>query len=255
LLLSGKKLLITGVLTPGSIAYDCARIAQDEGAEVLLTGFGRGMSLTQRSARRLRPTPDVLEVDVNKADDLAALTGELRRRFGHLDGCLHAIAFAPPDTIGGHFMDAPWASVEVALRTSTFSLKELAGAVTPLMGPGGSIVTLDFDNRVAWPAYDWMGVCKAGLESVVRYLARDLGPRGIRVNTVAAGPLSTVAAKAIPGFEAFDAAWQKGAPLGWDIRDPEPVARMVAVLLSDWAPATTGEMVHVDGGYHAMGGA
>jgi meromycolic acid enoyl-[acyl-carrier-protein] reductase len=252
LLLAGKKLLITGVLTPGSIAYDCARIAQDEGAEVLLTGFGRGMSLTQQSARRLTPTPDVLEVDVNNGADLVALTGELQRRWGRLDGCLHAIAYAPPDTIGGNFMTAPWESVEVALRTSTFSLKELACAVTPLMGSGGSIVSLTFDNRSAWPAYDWMGVCKSGLESVARYLARDLGPRGIRVNTVAAGPLATIAAKAIPGFSKFNDAWQK-APLGWDIRDPEPVARMVAVLLSDWAPATTGEMVHVDGGYHAMG--
>jgi enoyl ACP reductase len=197
--------------------------------------------------------PDILELDVNNAEHLANLTSELRSRWGRVDGCLHAIAYAPEDALGGNFLHTPWESVATALRTSTFSMKELSVAVAPLMPRGAGLVTLDFDNRFAWPVYDWMGVSKAALESVVRYLARDLGPRGIRVNMVAAGPLATVAAKGIPGFKEFEDGWTRRAPLGWDITDTEPVARMVAVLLSDWAPATTGEMIHVDGGYHAMG--
>jgi enoyl-[acyl-carrier protein] reductase I len=253
LLLEGKKILVTGVLSRQSIAYRCAEIAQQEGAEVILTSFGRIMSLTEKTAKRLHPVPPILELDVNKPEDLAALTAELEKRWGRVDGCLHAIAYAPDDALGGNFLKTPWESVQMAFQTSTFSLKSLAVAVAPLMPRGGSIVTLDFDNRFAWPVYDWMGVCKAGLESVVRYLARDLGPAGIKVNMVAAGPLATVAAKGIPGFKEVEASWALQAPLGWDTHDTEPVARMVAVLMSDWTTATTGEMVHVDGGYHAMG--
>jgi len=253
LLLEGRRILITGVLSRQSIAYHCAQVAQQEGAEILLTSFGRVMSLTEKTAKRLSPVPDVLELDVNNPEHLVALTQELRQRWDRLDGALHAIAFAPDDALGGKFLSTPWESVAHTLRTSTFSLKELAVAVAPLMTAGGGIVTLDFDNTVAWPVYDWMGVAKSALESVVRYLARDLGPRGIRVNAVAAGPLATMAAKSIPGFKQFQDNWTRRAPLGWDVQNAEPVARMVAVLLSDWAPATTGEMIHVDGGYHAMG--
>jgi enoyl ACP reductase len=252
-LLEGKKVLITGVLSRQSIAFRCAEMAQREGAELVLTSFGRVMSLTQKTARRLSPVPDVLELDINKPEDLAALTKELRERWGRVDGALHAIAYAPEDALGGNFLNTPWESVALTVRTSTFSLKELAVAVAPLMPGGGSVVTLDFDNRFAWPVYDWMGVAKSALESVVRYLARDLGRQGIRVNAVAAGPLATMAAKGIPGFSQFEHGWRKRAPLGWDSHDTDPVARMVTVLLSDWAPATTGEMIHVDGGYHAMG--
>jgi enoyl-[acyl-carrier protein] reductase I len=252
-LLEGKRILITGVLSKQSIAFRCAQLAQREGAEVLLTSFGRIRSLTEKTARRLDPVPDILELDINNHQHVLDLTEELRRRWGRVDGALHAIAFAPADAMGGTFMTTPWESAQVAFQTSTFSLKELAVAVAPLMPGGGSIVTLDFDNRVAWPFYDWMGVAKAGLEGVVRYLARYLGPQGIRVNAVAAGPLPTVASKSIPGFSNFEDAWTKQAPLGWDATDGEAVARMVTVLLSDWAPKTTGEMIHVDGGYHAMG--
>jgi meromycolic acid enoyl-[acyl-carrier-protein] reductase len=253
MLLEGKKILVTGVLSRQSIAYRCAELAQQEGAEILLTSFGRVMSLTEKTARRLSPVPEILTLDINNPEDVAAIREQLRERWGTLDGALHAIAFAPQDALGGNFMKTSWESVANTMRTSTFSLKELAAVVAPLMPRGGSIVTLDFDNTVAWPVYDWMGVAKAGLESVVRYLARDLGPRGIRVNAVAAGPQATVAAKNIPGFSQFEAGWQRRAPLGWDARDTDAAARMVAVLLSDWAPMTTGEMVHVDGGYHAMG--
>ncbi|MHB8507416.1 MAG: enoyl-ACP reductase FabI [Candidatus Dormibacteria bacterium] len=253
MLLEGKRILVTGVLSRQSIAYRCAEIAQAEGAEVILTSFGRVMSLTQKTARRLKPVPEVLELDINSPEHVARLSSELQKRWGRVDAALHAIAFAPDDCLGGNFMTAPWDSVQFALHTSTFSLKELAVAVAPLMTDGGSIVTLDFDNRVAWPVYDWMGVAKAGLEAVVRYLARDLGPRGIRVNAIAAGPLATMAAKSIPGFKNFQDNWTKRAPLGWDTTDTEPVARMAAMLFSDWTLATTGEMIHVDGGYHAMG--
>src|ERR1700682_694406 len=252
-LLAGKKVLITGVLSRQSIDFRCAEMAQREGADVLLTSFGRIMSITQKTARKLSPVPDVLELDVNNPDHLVALTEELRRRWGRVDGALHAIAFAPEDALGGNFMRTPWESVAMTMRPSAFSLKERAVAMAPLMPDGGSLVTLDFDNRVAWPVYDWMGVAKSALESVVRYLARDLGSQKIRVNAVAAGPLATLAAKSSPGFEQVEAGWKKRAPLGWDVRDADAVARMVIVLLSDWAPATTGELIHVDGGYHAMG--
>jgi meromycolic acid enoyl-[acyl-carrier-protein] reductase len=253
MLLSGKKLLLTGVLTPQSIAFAAAEVAQQQGAEILLTGFGRGLSLTQRSAKRLDPVPEVLELDVANSDHFPALTQALKQRWGKVDGVLHAIAYAPEDALGGNFLNTKWESVQTAFRISTFSLKELAIAVAPLMSDGGSIVTLDFDNRIAWPIYDWMGVCKAGLEATVRYLARDLGPKRIRVNAIAAGPLATIAAKGIPGFRSLEKGWGKQAPLGWSAKDQPAVAKAVCALLSDWFPSTTGEMIHVDGGYHCVG--
>src|SRR3954471_1223527 len=254
MMFQGKKLLITGVLTPQSIAFGIAELAQKEGAELVLTGFGRGMSLTERSARRLDPVPEILELDVNQPDHFKRLTEQLKAKVGVLHGALHAIAFAPEDALGGNFLNTPWESAMTAFRVSTFSLKELAVAVMPLMTSGGSILTLDFDNRIAWPIYDWMGVCKAGLEAVVRYLARDLGPKKIRVNALAAGPLATIAAKGIPGFKTLEKHWGNQAPLGWSSKDDHgSVARTACALLSDCFPSTTGEMVHVDGGYHALG--
>src|ERR671925_67082 len=255
-ILEGKKILVTGVLTPASIAFAIAEMAQREGAEIVLTSFGRVMSLTEKSARRMKPTPDILEMDVNNQEQVDALAATLKERWGRLDGFVHAIAFAPSDALGGHFLTAPWESVQNAFRTSSYSLKAMAQALGPLMaeGGGGSIVTLDFDNSTqAWPFYDWMGVCKAALESVTRYLARDLGRHHIRVNALAAGPLRTMAAKGIPGFENFENTWGKRSPLGWDSEDRTPVAKMACILLSDWSSATTGEIIHVDGGYHAMG--
>ncbi|HZJ47736.1 MAG TPA: enoyl-ACP reductase FabI [Acidimicrobiia bacterium] len=252
MLLARKRFLITGVLTDDSIAWHTARVAQEEGAEVLLTGFGRGLRLTQRSARRLPSPPDVLELDVNDPSHVDALVDDISSRWGSLDGALHAIAFAPEDALGGNFLNTPPESAQTAFMTSAFSFKTIAAALAPLMPSGGSFVTLDFDNRQAWPAYDWMGVAKAALESVTRYLARDLGPLGIRVNAVAAGPLGTVAARSIPGFARFDQVWAERAPLTWNVEDPAPVARMVCLLLSDWTSMTTGELVHVDGGFHAI---
>jgi meromycolic acid enoyl-[acyl-carrier-protein] reductase len=254
MLLQGKKLLITGVLTPQSLAYGVAEHALEQGAEILLTGFGRARSLTERSAKRLKAGTEVLELDVTNPAHFPALTEALRQRWGRVDGLLHAIAYAPEDALGGNFLNTPWESVQTAFRISAFSLKELSVAVMPLMTQGGSIVALDFDNRVAWPIYDWMGVCKAALEATVRYLARDLGPKGIRVNALAAGPLATVAAKGIPGFKSLERGWGRQAPLGWDARTShDTVARTACALLSDWLPSTTGELVHVDGGYHAIG--
>jgi len=250
MLLDGKRVLVTGVLNDASIAFSVARRAQEEGAEVLLSSFGRVMRLTERTAKRLPAEPEIVELDVSSRDDLDALA---ERVGGRLDGVLHAIGFAPESCLGGGFLDAPWDDVAVALEVSAYSLKALAVAALPLMHPGGSIVGLDFDNRVAWPVYDWMGVAKSAFESVSRYLAKELGPKGIRVNLVAAGPIRTMAAKSIPGFEAFEDVWTQRAPLGWDIKDPEPVAAACVALLSDLFPATTGEMVHVDGGYHAVG--
>jgi len=251
-LLDGKKLLITGVLSPQSIAFAVARLAQEQGAEILLTGFGKGRQLTELSARRLPSPPDVLEMDANDEAQVAAMASEVGRRFGHLDGALHAIAYAPPDALGGNFVHTPWESVATAVQTSAYSLKALAVALRPVMA-GGSVVGLDFDATQAWPIYDWMGVAKAALESVSRYLARDLGPDGIRVNLVSAGPLRTMAAKGIPGFDVLANAWGRRAPLGWDLKDPMPTARTVAFLLSDWSKGITGEIIHVDGGYHALG--
>jgi meromycolic acid enoyl-[acyl-carrier-protein] reductase len=252
-ILAGKRLLITGVITKDSIAFHAASQAQQEGACVLLTSFGRARRMTERAAKRLPEPVDVLELDVNKPEDLAALTDALGERWGAVDGALHAIAFAPEDAVGGKFMTAPAASASMAFQTSAFSFKSLAVALEPLMGPRGSIVGLDFDATVAWPIYDWMGVAKAALESVSRYLARDLGPRGIRVNLVSAGPLGTVAAQGIPGFEQLAELWRKQAPLGWDTSDPGPVAGAICFLLSDYARAISGEILHVDGGFHAIG--
>jgi enoyl ACP reductase len=252
-LLEGKRLLITGVITKDSIAFHAARRAQEEGAEVLLTSFGRVRRLTERTANRL-PTPvDVLELDVNSETDLEALGAELRSRWGRVDGVLHAIAFAPEDALGGKFMTAPPDSASQAFLTSAYSMKALAAVLMELMPAGSGIVGLDFDASVAWPIYDWMGVAKAALESVSRYLARDLGTVGIRVNLVSAGPLGTIAARAIPGFERLAELWQQQAPLGWDVADPGPVADTICFLLSHYARAISGEIVHVDGGFHAVG--
>jgi meromycolic acid enoyl-[acyl-carrier-protein] reductase len=252
-ILAGKRLLITGVITKDSIAFHAAEQAQREGASVVLSSFGRVRRMTERAAQRLPEPADVLELDVNRPEDLQALADELATRWGQVDGILHAIAFAPEDAIGGKFMSAPADSAAQAFLTSAFSLKALAGALAPLMSSGGSIVGLDFDASLAWPIYDWMGVAKAALEAVARYLARDLGPSGVRVNLVSAGPLGTVAARGIPGFEQLANLWPAQAPLGWDIEDPSPVASAICFLMSDYARAITGEILHVDGGFHAMG--
>ncbi|HLY34027.1 MAG TPA: enoyl-ACP reductase FabI [Jatrophihabitantaceae bacterium] len=252
-LLDGKRLLITGVITDASIAFAVAKLAQQEGATIVLTGFGR-MSLVQRVAARLAEPPPVVELDVANQEHLDTLADRVREHVDGIDGVLHAIGFAPASCLGGGFLDAPWEDVATAVHVSAYSLKSLAVATLPLFGDaGGAIVGLDFDARVAWPAYDWMGVAKAGLESTARYLARELGPRHIRVNLIAAGPIRTMAAKSIPGFAQFEDAWDSRAPLGWDNADAGPVARSTLALLSDWFPATTGELVHVDGGFHAMG--
>jgi len=251
MLLANKRVLVTGVLNDASIAFSVARRAQQEGATVVLTSFGRAMSLTERAARRLPEPPTIVELDVTDTEHLGTLA---ERVGGSLDGVLHAIGFAPESCLGGGFLTAPWDDVAIALQVSAYSLKALAVACRPLLGPGTSIVGLDFDNsRVAWPVYDWMGVAKAAFESTARYLARDLGRDGIRVNLVAAGPIRTIAARSIPGFEQFEDAWSSRAPLGWNVKDAEPVATACVALLSHLFPATTGEVVHVDGGYHAVG--
>ena len=255
MLLDGKRLLVTGVLTEASIAYAVARVAQEQGATIVLTGFGRAKTITDRIAKRLPDPPDVLELDVTQPEHLAGVAEELDRRWGAVDGLVHAIGYAPPSAIGGGFLDTPWADVATAVQVSTWSFAALARSMAPLLAKagGGSIVGLDFDATKAWPSYDWMGVAKAGLESTCRYVARDLGAQGTRVNLVAAGPLKTIAAKAIEGFSSFEDLWARRAPLGWDVTDAEPVAKVVCALLSDWMPAVTGEIVHVDGGAHAMG--
>jgi|SRR6266540_2959872 len=250
MLLDGKRILVTGVLNDSSIAFGVARRAQEEGAEIVLTSFGRAMSLTQRAAKRLPSPPEIVELDVTDTSHLEGLAGAVG---GQLDGVLHAIAFAPESCLGGGFLDAPWDDVAVALQISAYSLKGLAAAALPLMEDGGSIVGLDFDNTQAWPVYDWMGVAKSAFESTARYLARELGPKGVRVNLVCAGPLRTIAARSIPGFEQFEEVWAQRAPLGWDVKDAEPVAKACVALFSDLFPATTGEMLHVDGGFHAIG--
>jgi enoyl ACP reductase len=252
-ILAGKRLLITGVITKDSIAFHAASLAQQQGASVVLTSFGRVRRLTERAAARLPEPADVLELDVNSASDLSEVASELSSRWGGLDGVLHAIAFAPEDALGGRFMQTPPESAAQAFQTSAFSMKALAGAMAPLMSSGGSIVGMDFDASVAWPIYDWMGVAKAALESVSRYLARDLGPQGVRVNLIAAGPLGTVAARGIPGFDGLASLWSRQAPLGWDVSDPGPVANAICWLLSDYSRGITGEIVHVDGGFHAVG--
>jgi enoyl-[acyl-carrier protein] reductase I len=257
-ILDGKHIVVTGVLTDASLAFAVARRAQAEGAEILLSGAGRGLSLTRRTARKLDPVPEVLELDVTEPAQLEAAGAEVARRWGRLDGLVHAIGFAPPDCLGGDIFKAEWPDVAVALQVSAYSLKALAAALRPSLvaagrDGGASVVGLDFDATVAWPLYDWMGVAKAALESLTRYLARDLGPDGVRVNLVAAGPVRTMAAKSIPGFSAFEETWDGRAPLGWDVHDADVVARACVALLSDWLPMTTGELLHVDGGVHAMG--
>jgi enoyl-[acyl-carrier protein] reductase I len=252
-LLDGKRLLITGVITDASIAFSIAKLAQEEGAQIVLTGFGR-MSLVERVAKRLPTPPPVLELDVANDEHLATLADRVREHVDGIDGVVHSIGFAPASCLGGDFLDAPWADVATAVQVSTYSLKSLTSATLPLFGEaGGSVLGLTFDATVAWPGYDWMGVAKAGLESASRYLARELGPRHIRCNLISAGPLRTMAAKSIPGFALFEDAWDGRAPLGWNNEDMNPVARAAVALLSDWFPATTGEIVHVDGGFHAMG--
>jgi len=253
MLLAGRRLVITGVLNDDSIAFAVARRAQEEGAEIVLTSFGRILSITQRVARRLPRPPDVLELDVSMPEHHAALAEELDRRWGGVDGVVHAIGFAPASALGGNFLATEWPDVATAIQVSAYSLKSIGVALAPLMPPGAGIVGLDFDATVAWPGYDWMGVAKAALESCSRYLARELGPKGIRVNLVAAGPIRTVAAKSIPGFNLFEDVWDTRAPLGWNVKDAQPVAKACVALLSDLFPATTGEIIHVDGGFHATG--
>jgi enoyl-[acyl-carrier protein] reductase I len=250
-ILEGKRLLVTGLLTDASIAFHVAKLAQQEGATVVLTSFGRTMKITQAIAKRLPETPPVVELDVQSDEHLAALADRVREHVDGIDGVVHSIGFAPAGAF--NFLDGSWEDVATALHVSAYSMKALGVAALPLMGEGGSIVGLTFDARFAWPVYDWMGVAKSAFESTSRYLARDFGPKGIRVNLVAAGPIRTTAAKSIPGFDAFEDIWDDRAPLGWDVRDPEPAAKACVALLSDWFPATTGEMVHVDGGVHAMG--
>lgn len=252
-LMDGKRILVTGVLTDQSIAFHVARLAQEEGAQVVLTSFGRTMGLTTRSARRLPAEVAIVQLDVTDDADLAALAGRVREHVDGLDGVLHSIGYAPEAALGGNFLSTAWPDVATAVQVSAYSLKSLAMAARPLLGPGSAIVGLDFDATVAWPKYDWMGVAKAAFESTARYLARDLGPDGIRVNLVAAGPIRTMAAKSIPGFDDFEGVWSSRAPLRWDLDDPTPAARACVALMSDWFPATTGEIVHVDGGVHSQG--
>lgn len=257
MLLENRTVLVTGVLTPSSIAFSCARLAQEQGATVVLSSFGRAMATTRRAARRLPTEPVLVELDVTSDDDLAALAERVAETAPTVDGVVHAIGFAPADCLGRPegLAAAGWDDVATAVRASAWSLPALVHALEPVLADRASVVGLDFDASVAWPAYDWMGVAKAALESASRYLARDLGPRGTRVNLVAAGPLRTVAARSIGGFSQMDEVWSERAPLGWDVDDPEPAARAVVALLSDWFPATTGEIVHVDGGVHAVGAA
>jgi len=251
-LLEGKRILVTGIITDASIGFHAAKAAQEAGATVVLTGFGR-LSLVKRVAQRLPQEAPVIELDVQNQEHLDGLADHVREHVDGLDGVLHSIGFAPMDALGGNFLHTEWKDVATAVEVSAYSFKSLAMACRPLLGRGASLVGMDFDNTVAWPGYDWMGVAKAALESTSRYLARDLGPAGIRVNLVAAGPLKTVAAKSIAGFAKFEEAWVARAPLGWDNGDYEPTARAVCALLSDLFPATTGEIVHVDGGFHATG--
>ena len=252
-LLDGKRILITGVLTDASLAFGVAQLALDEGADVVLTGAGRGLRLTQRTARKLSREVEVLELDVTDPAHIAEVRNHLEATWGRVDGALHAIGFMPEVGLGEDFMAAQWDDIAVGFNISAYSLKSLADVVAPLMPDGGSIVGLDFDATVAWPAYNWMGVAKAALESASRYLARALGPQGIRVNLIAAGPVRTMAAKSIPGFAEFEDAWDGRSPLGWDVNDSTAVAKACIALMCDWFPQTTGEMIHVDGGYHAIG--
>ncbi len=252
-LLDGKKILITGVLTDASIAFGVAKTAQEQGAEIVLTGAGRGLRLTERTARKLPEPCEVYELDVTQPDQVDALRSTLENTWGRVDGALHSIGFAPEAILGDDFMSGSWDDVKIALEISAYSLKVLADATAPLMTDGGSIVGLTFDATVSWPAYNWMGVAKAALESTNRYLARSLGPQGIRCNLIAAGPIRTIAAKSIPGFSAFEEVWDEASPLGWDVNDSTAVAETTVALLSDWFRGTTGSIIHVDGGYHSIG--
>ncbi|CAL9401328.1 MULTISPECIES: enoyl-ACP reductase FabI [Streptomyces] len=255
-ILAGKRVLITGVLTESSIAFHAAKVAQEEGAEVLLTGFGR-LSLVERIAKRLPKEAPVIELDVTNKEHLDGLAAKVAEHFGDdasLDGVVHSIAFAPQDALGGNFLNTEWESVATAVQVSAYSLKSLTMALLPLLEKrGASVVGMDFDAQLAWPKYDWMGVAKAALESTSRYLARDLGHKNIRCNLVSAGPIKSMAAKSIPGFEELSDVWNTRAPIGWDLADPEPAGRSIVALLSDFFPKTTGEIVHVDGGVHMMG--
>lgn len=252
-ILTGKNIVVTGVLTDASLAFGVAQLAQREGANILLTGAGRGMSITERTARKLDTPVPVVEFDVTVEAHVESARAAALEHLGRVDGVLHSIGFAPAVCLGDDFMAATWNDVAVAMQISAYSLKTLADAFAPLMTAGGSFVGLDFDNTVAWPAYNWMGVAKSALESTSRYLAKELGGKKIRCNLVAAGPIKTMAAKSIPGFKKFEDIWDDRAPLGWDVSDPIPVAKTVLALMSDWFPATTGEVIHVDGGFHAMG--
>ncbi|RBP64650.1 enoyl-[acyl-carrier-protein] reductase [NADH] [Brevibacterium sanguinis] len=249
-ILEGKRILVTGVLTEASIAFAAARIAQEQGAEVILSSFGRQMKITQVIAERLPTTPRVIELDATNEDDLAALPERLE---GNIDGIVHAIAFAPKDALGGVFLDTPWESVSAAIHVSAYSLKAITVAAKPVLNPGAGVVGLTFDATISWPVYDWMGVAKAAFESTARYLAKYVGEDGVRVNLVSAGPLKTTAATSIPGFGTLEDMWGERAPLGWDQKDTTPAGKAIVALLSDWFPATTGEMVHVDGGFHSTG--
>lgn len=252
-ILAGKKILITGVLTEASIAFSAAKLAQEQGAEVLLSSFGRMLPITQKIAERLPVTAKVIELDATSADDLAALPDRIREHLGEIDGIVHAIAFAPQTALGGNFMQTEWSDVSTAVEVSAYSLKAITTAALPVLKNPSSVVGLTFDASVSWPVYDWMGVAKAAFESTARYLARYLGGQGIRVNLISAGPLRTTAAKGIPGFATMEELWTDRAPLGWDLTDTEAAARGIVGLLSDWFPATTGEIVHVDGGLHSTG--
>jgi enoyl-[acyl-carrier protein] reductase I len=254
MLLADKRVLITGVLTEASIAFHVARLAQEQGATVVLSSQARTLRLVERIARRLPVAAPVVELDVTSQDDLSALAGRVGGHVDALDGVLHSIGYAPESALGGNFLNTEWEDVAIAMQISAFSLKSLAVACRPLLAPKASVVGLTFDATVAWPTYDWMGVAKAAFESTSRYLARDLGSSGVRVNLIAAGPIRTMAAKSIPGFEQFEAMWTARAPLGWDVLDPVPAAQGAVALLSDWFPSTTGEIIHVDGGTHAIGG-
>ena len=252
-ILQGKNVLVTGVLTDGSIAFHIAKIAQEEGANVLLTGFGRALSLTTRIAGRLPQPAPIIELDVTNQEHLDNLAAHVTSHLPHLDGVVHSIGFAPEAALGGNFLNTTWEDVATAVQISAYSLKSLAMACKPTFRNGASIVGLDFDAQVAWPKYDWMGVAKAALESTSRYLARDLGKEDIRINLVAAGPIRTMAAKSIPGFDEFENVWNTRSPLHWDVTDPVPAAKAAVALLSDWFPKTTAEIIHVDGGLHGLG--
>lgn len=252
-ILEGKKILITGVLTEASIAYSAARLAQEQGAEVILSSFGRMLPITTKIAERLPKPVKVIELDATSQENLDSLADTLKTEIGNIDGIVHAIAFAPQTALGGNFLETEWSDVSTAVEVSAYSLKAITTACLPVLNNPSSVVGLTFDATVSWPVYDWMGVAKAAFESTARYLAKYLGPKGIRVNLISAGPLRTTAAKGIPGFATMEELWTDRAPLGWDLTDTEAAARGLVALLSDWFPATTGEMVHVDGGLHSTG--